>query len=241
MATPQASDPSSSKGPRDFWKPVMLLVTVVCVAVLARVFGWDAKLLDLKNWIHALGVWAPLVFVAVYALLTILAVPGTFMSLIAGGVFGSFYGVMLVSLSSTLGACLAFLVGRYFAREAITRRFAGHDMYQRLDGLTEKHGAIIVALVRLIPLFPFNVVNYGFGLTGVRFQTYAFWSWLCMLPGTVFYVVGADTLATAIVEGGVPWTLVLVLAAAAVLLLLLIHLAYRLLQQKEERIHDGKL
>jgi uncharacterized membrane protein YdjX (TVP38/TMEM64 family) len=72
----------------------------------------------------------------------------------------------------------------------------------------------------LVPLFPFNLLNYGFGLTKVRFGTYVFWSWICMLPGTVLYVVGADAISTAMTEGGVPWVLLtaLVLAAAGTFL-----------------------
>ncbi len=74
--------------------------------------------------------------------------------------------------------------------------------------MTEKHGAIIVAVTRLVPLFPFNLLNYGFGLTRVPFWTYLFWSWLCMLPGTIAYLVGTDAVILAVTTGelpGPPW------------------------------------
>lgn len=235
MASEAELESTTKKGVRDLWKPIILLTAVMAIAILGRVSGWDGKLLLLKDWIGELGPWGPLVFVLIYVLMTVLAVPGTVMTLIAGGIFGSLAGVALVSLASTLGACLAFLIGRYLAREAITRRFGGNEKYQRLNDLTQKHGAIIVVLVRLIPLFPFNVVNYGFGLTGVPFRTYAFWSWLCMLPATVLYVVGADAFTTAITMGGIPWALVMVFTAAASLLFLLVRYAYRLLQKKERK------
>lgn len=235
MVIPKEPGSMEKKGGSNLWKPVILLTVVILITVLARVFGWDEKLLALKEWIHSLGPWGPLVFVLLYILTTVLAIPGTVMTLIAGGIFGSLGGVILVSLASTLGACLAFLIGRYFAREAISRRFAGNKKYRRLDDLTKRHGAIIVALVRLIPLFPFNLVNYGFGLTGVPFGTYACWSWLCMLPATVLYVVGADAFATAITGNGIPWILVFVFIVTASVLFLLVRFAYRVLQEKESR------
>ena len=104
--------------------------------------------------------------------------------------------------------------------------------------MTERHGAIIVAIVRLIPLFPFDLLNYGFGLTRVPFRTYAFWSWLCMLPGTVLYIVGADAVTKAITPGGVPWLLILVVIATAALLALLVHYAYRILKKREAASGD---
>ena len=77
--------------------------------------------------------------------------------------------------------------------------------------MTREHGAIIVAITRLVPVFPFNLLNYGFGLTGVPFWTYVFWSWLCMLPWTILFVVGADTVTQALSQGRIPWLLILVL------------------------------
>jgi uncharacterized membrane protein YdjX (TVP38/TMEM64 family) len=139
------------------------------------------------------------------------------------------------SLGATVGASLAFLISRYFARDAIVRWLSDKEKFRRLDRLTEQHGAIIVALTRLVPLFPFNLLNYGFGLTRVRFWTYVFWSWLCMLPGTILYVVGADAIAKAIAQGRVPWTLVAILVAAAIALALLVRFARRKLQAKENK------
>jgi len=151
----------------------------------------------------------------------------------AGALFGSILGVISVSIASTLGASLAFLVARYFARDAVARWLSANEKFRRLDKMTEEHGAIIVALTRLVPIFPFNLLNYGFGLTRVRFWTYVFWSWLCMLPGTVLYVVGADAVIQAITEGKVPWALLGVILAFVVLLTFLVRHARRRPQAKE--------
>ena len=84
------------------------------------------------------------------------------------------------------------------------------ERFRRLDDLTGKHGDIIVAITRLVPLFPFNLLNYGFGLTKVSFRTYVLWSALCMLPGTILYVVGSAAVFEAVSRGRVPWVLVLI-------------------------------
>jgi uncharacterized membrane protein YdjX (TVP38/TMEM64 family) len=96
----------------------------------------------------------------------------------------------------------------------VGRWLSGNEKFRRLDRMTEQHGAIIVAVTRLVPLFPFNLLNYGFGLTRVPFWTYLFWSWLCMLPGTVVYLVGTDALIRAVTTGEIPWAAVGVFVVA---------------------------
>ena len=90
-----------------------------------------------------------------------------------------------------------------------------------------------VALTRLVPLFPFNLLNYGFGLTRVRLGTYIFWSWLCMLPGTLLYVVGTDAVISGLRQGKVPWTLIGVFVAAIILVGVLVRIARKKLQEKQ--------
>ena len=128
---------------------------------------------------------------------------------------------------------MAFLIARYFARDATAKWLAKREKFKKLDNLTEKHGAIMVAIVRLVPLFPFNLVNYGFGLTKIRFWTYVFWSWLCMLPGTILYVVGTDAVIQAIVSKKVPWTLIGIVVAVGILLVVLVKLARGRLREQE--------
>jgi uncharacterized membrane protein YdjX (TVP38/TMEM64 family) len=223
---------------RDLWRPIALLVFVAAMIILAKIFGWGERLGDLRHWIQSLGAWGPVVYVLIYILSTIAALPGVVISVIGGVIYGSLLGVILVSIGSTLGASLAFLIARYFARGAVARWLSKDEKFSSLDEMTEKHGALIVALVRLIPLFPFDLLNYGFGLTRVPFRTYVFWSWLCMLPGTVLYVVGADAVSRAVVSGGIPWLLIIIVMACAVLLILLARYAYRILGKREKDIID---
>lgn len=220
---------------RGWWRPVVLFTAIMAVFVLAKAFGLGEQLGDLREWIHLLGAWGPVVFVFLYAAAVVAALPGSALTVAAGALFGSVLGVIVVSLASTLGASLAFLVARYFARDATARWLSQNEKFRRLDQLTEDHGAMIVALTRLVPLFPFNLLNYGFGLTRVPFWTYAFWSWLCMLPGTVLYVVGADAVTKGLAEGQVPWGLIGALVGAGLILAILVRYARRRLREKEAR------
>ena len=187
----------------------------------------------MREWIHSLGVLGPFVYAVIYAVAVVLAIPGSVITIMAGILFGSVLGVVMVSVASTVGASIAFLISRHIARDAIVQKFEKNEKFHRLDQLTKEHGAIIVAITRLVPLFPFNLLNYGFGLTLVPFWTYVFWSWLCMLPGTVLYVVGADAVASAISEGKIPWTLIGILAFTAALITILVRQARKKLKAEE--------
>ena len=142
-------------------------------------------------------------------------------------------GAVVVSVGATLGASLAFLVARYLARDAVVARFSHKEAFQRLDRMTEERGAVIVALTRLIPLFPFNLLNFGFGLTRVRFGTYVFWSWLCMLPGIVVFVAGTDAAVQFLMGGRVPWIVLATLAVGIAVLAGLVRYARRKLGNRE--------
>jgi uncharacterized membrane protein YdjX (TVP38/TMEM64 family) len=206
-------------------KFLVLLGLVVGLFLLVRSVDPGTYLSRLQDWLEGLGPAAPLVFAGVYAVAVVAAVPGSALTVIAGGLFGSAVGIAVVSIGATVGACLAFLIARYLARDAVADWLSRQPAFSKLDDLTERRGAVIVALTRLVPLFPFNLLNYGFGLTRVPFWTYAFWSWLCMLPGTAVFVLGGDTVTRAVTEGTVPWHLVGALAAAIVLVAFLVHYA----------------
>jgi len=211
-----------------------LIVLITAIFILAIIIGLGEKLGALREWIHSLGVLGPAVFVGLYILGVVVGIPGSALTVAAGGLFGSLLGVILVSLASTIGASFSFLIARYFARDAISNWLSKREKFKRLDVLTEEHGAIIVAITRLVPIFPFNFLNYGFGLTKIPFWTYVFWSWLCMLPGTVLYVVGVDAFIQLIIQKKVPWLLFGVIVGVGVFLAILIKFARRKIKDKGE-------
>ncbi|MFA4902304.1 MAG: FAD-containing oxidoreductase [Desulfobaccales bacterium] len=227
----------ASKGA--WWRPVLLLGVIIAVLVLAHVFALGEKLGALRDWLLTLGPWGPLVFLLIYIVGVVAALPGAAITIAAGALFGSVLGVILVNIGATVGASLAFLIARYFARDAVANWLSKSDKFQKLDHLTEEHGAIIVALTRLVPIFPFNLLNYGFGLTKVSFWTYVFWSWLCTLPGTILFVVGADAVTKALMQGRVPWVLVGAFVVALILLTILVRSAKRKLRLKELQVVAG--
>ena len=230
MASQQGVPDSPGK---DIWKLVLFAAVVLSLIVLARVFGLGGRLQELREWIASMGPAGMAVFVSLYVVAVVAAVPGLPISIAGAAIFGAFKGIILVSIGSTLGASLAFLTARYLARGAVSRWLSGNEKFRRLDGLTEKHGAVIVAITRLVPLFPFNLLNYGFGLTRVPFLTYVFWSWLCMLPGTIVYLVGTDAVISAATTGEVPWVIVGVFVAALAVVLVAVRFAGGRLKEKE--------
>ncbi|MBN2170020.1 MAG: TVP38/TMEM64 family protein [Candidatus Krumholzibacteriota bacterium] len=209
---------------------ILPLLVLASLLVLRRL-GIDTDLDGIRRWVAARGAWSDLAFVALYALTVLAALPGMVMTLAGGVLFGSLEGVVLVSIGSALGASLAFWLARGLAREAVQNWLGGNRHFQRLDRWTDERGAVVVALTRLFPVIPFNILNFAFGLTRVRFGIYLLWTWLCMLPGTVVYVVGVDAILLGRSEGQVPWPLVWVAAGALLLLLGLLPWARRCLRR----------
>jgi uncharacterized membrane protein YdjX (TVP38/TMEM64 family) len=229
-----ASEVFAEKKQNNLWRPIIFIILLAVVIILLRFWGVGEKLTDLRAWIGGLGSWGPLVFVLIYIIAVVLALPGSAITIAGAALFGSVWGVVLVSIASTIGASIGFLISRYLARDFVVRKFSQNEKFKKLDHLTEEHGAIIVAITRLVPLFPFNFLNYGFGLTGVRFWTYVFWSWLCMLPGTVLYVVGTDAIISGLREGRIPWSLVIVILIVVMVLAFLVYWARKKLSGGKE-------
>jgi uncharacterized membrane protein YdjX (TVP38/TMEM64 family) len=170
--------------------------------VLGREVG--AWLPRFAAWVDGLGVWGPVVFIAGYVVAVIAFAPGSLLTLAAGAIFGLAHGAVYVFVAATLGASAAFLIARHLARGAIERRLAGNARFAAIDRAVGAEGRKIVFLLRLSPAFPFNLLNYALGLTGVRFVDYLLAS-VGMIPGTLLYVyygkLAGDVAALA---GGAP-------------------------------------
>ena len=161
------------------------IVAVVALIGLGRQLG--GLLPQFVAWVDGLGIWGPLVFMAGYAAATVAFVPGSVLTLAAGAIFGLVNGTIYVLLAATVGASLAFLVARHGARAAIEARLAGDRRFAAVDRAVGRQGLKIVVLLRLSPVFPFNLLNYLLGLTSVRFADY-FIACIAMLPGTLLYI-----------------------------------------------------
>ena len=134
----------------------------------------------LAAWMDAAGPAGPLLFMAVYALTTVLLLPGAILTLAGGALFGPFWGTLFNLTGSTSGAGLAFLIARYLAADWVQARNRG--LLERLVRGVEAEGWRFVAFVRLVPLFPFFLMNYALGVTRIRFLPYLLTTAICMAP-----------------------------------------------------------
>ena len=163
----------------------IIIVAVIATVAMLPVKDWIVKVL---HWIQQLGAWGPIFVAAFYIAACILFLPGSVLTLGAGFIFKLLVGTITVSIGSTAGACAAFLVGRTVGRNWISRKVATNEKFAAIDNAVGQQGFKIVLLIRLSPVFPFNLLNYAFGLTKVSFARYALASWVGMLPGTIMYV-----------------------------------------------------
>ncbi|CAL1363950.1 unnamed protein product [Linum trigynum] len=159
----------------------------------------NAFLNQFSGFIEGYGTAGYALFVAVYAGLEILAIPAIPLTMSAGLLFGPLVGTIIVSISGTVAASIAFLIARYFARERILKLVEGNKKFLAIDKAIGENGFRVVTLLRLSPLLPFSLGNYLYGLTSVKFVPYVMGSWLGMLPGTWAYV-SAGAFGRAIIQ-----------------------------------------
>lgn len=169
-------------------KWVLALLAVAFLLVFLYLLDVQELFQVALAWISDLGPWGPVFFIVFYILATVLFLPGLIPTMAAGVLFGVIRGTLLVSISSISGATLAFLIGRYLAREWVAAMIRGNQKFEAIDAAVAEEGWKIVGLTRLSPVFPFNLLNYAFGLTQVSLKDYFLASWIGMLPGTVMYV-----------------------------------------------------
>ncbi|PHJ62835.1 membrane protein [Nostoc linckia z18] len=167
-------------------------------SVNSNSFNPQAILRDALQWIDSLGTVGAIAFIAIYILATVAFFPGSILTLGSGVIFGVVWGSLYVFIGATLGATAAFLVGRYLARDWVAQKIADNKKFTAIDQAVGREGLKIVLLTRLSPIFPFNLLNYAFGITGVSLKDYFIGS-VGMIPGTIMYVyIGslASNLAT---------------------------------------------
>ena len=222
------------------WKIIALVIVAAALLVAAKYFGIQEGVRRVLQYIHDLGPWAPLAYIVFYAVACIFAIPGSLLTLSGGFLFGLGAGILFVSAGATLGATLAFVVGRYLLRGWIVEKIGHNLKFQALDEAIAREGWRIVLLARLCPIFPFPVTNYGLSITRVSLKQYVMASWVGMLPATVVLVyIGSLASSLASLGAGgrtrtpLEWTLYAVgLLMAIVIVIYITRLAKRALQEK---------
>lgn len=176
----------------------MLLAVGVAIAIAAspaladtspvtQGFNLQDMLRQALAWINERGRVGVIAYITLYIIATVAFLPGSIITLGGGAIFGVFWGSLYVFIGASLGATAAFLIGRYFARNWVYKKIAGNEKFRKIDEAVGKEGFKIVGLTRLSPVFPFNLLNYAFGVTGVSLKDYLL-GFVGMIPGTVMYV-----------------------------------------------------
>ncbi len=224
----------------------ILLALCALAALLWLGRAGAASLENFANWVKAQGAWGPAFFALGYALAVIACVPGSLLTLAVGALFGIAQGTALVFAAAVAGASAAFLLARTLLRRNIERRLAGNAKFAAVDRAVGREGRKIVFLLRLSPVFPFNLLNYALGLTRVRFSD-ALLASVGMLPGTLLYVylgkvigdvaaVFADGAAQVEKGGAYYAVLVLGLVATAAVTTLVTRTARRALREATQEV-----
>lgn len=173
---------------RMMYRSILALIAAGALVAVVRVLPIDEWLVRIVDGVRDAGAIGIALYATIYVAATLLMLPGSVLTAGAGFVYGPLWGTILVSPVSVLAATLAFVLGRTVASDWVARRLAAAPRFSAVYDAVGRSGFRIVLLLRLSPLFPFNLLNYGLGLTRVRLRDYALASFLGMLPGTVLYV-----------------------------------------------------
>ncbi|BCL37748.1 TVP38/TMEM64 family protein [Nostoc sp. MS1] len=160
---------------------------ITILIILTRQFNIQALFQTLILWVQSLGILGPIAYMIIYNLATLLFIPGSLLTLKGGCLFGVFWGSIYVLIAATVGATLAFLIGRYLSRDWVVQQIEKYPKFKAIDQAVAKEGWKIVLLTRLSPVFPFNLLNYAFGITQISLKDYLLGS-LGIVPGTIMYV-----------------------------------------------------
>jgi uncharacterized membrane protein YdjX (TVP38/TMEM64 family) len=167
---------------------ITLIVIIIALFLAMRFLPIQQWLRSFNDWVGQMGVAGIFIFIGVYAIATVLLAPGSILTIGAGFAFGLWKGFVAVSAGATLGASLAFLVARFIARDKVEAVAKRNEKFRNIDHAIGKQGAKLIFLLRLSPVIPFNLSNYFYGLTGVKFWPYVLASWIGIMPGTFLYV-----------------------------------------------------
>jgi uncharacterized membrane protein YdjX (TVP38/TMEM64 family) len=216
----------ASKVPKkaSFTRPLIFILLVAGSLVAARAFNLQEYAQEdrLRQVVTSYGMWGPVIYLLVWTIAPVLMMPCLPVTLAGGILFGPLWGVVYATIGATSGAMLSFLVARYLAREWVAEKISGSKL-AHLDDKVARHGWKIVAFTRLIPLLPFFLLNYAFGLTRIRFLPYAIATFFAMLPWTIAFVLLSSSLLP-LLQGQVSvWLIIGIVLVALVSLLPVIY------------------
>lgn len=177
---------------KGYGKLIGIVVVIAVIIGLMKYFGLFEyisleNMQNLKTWINGYGMLGPIIYIVLYIVACIFFLPGLPIAVLAGLAFEPIMGALWASIGATLGASAAFLVARYAARGMVEGWVKKNEKLKKIDEGVEKQGWRMLMLTRLVPIFPFNVQNYVYGLTNIKLLTYVVVSFICMIPGAVAF------------------------------------------------------
>ncbi len=182
------------------------------------------RVVRLDGFFVGLGGWAPLVFILIWIVACVFLIPGLPVSIAGGLIFGAIWGSVWTTIGANLGAALAFLIGRYAARDMVASWVEKNNALRKIDEGVRKQGWRMLLITRLVPIFPFNIQNYVYGLTDIRFSTYVLVTLPSMIPATIAFNFAAGSAREVVLQGGQPEAVkktIIYLAIAAVFFVIL--------------------
>ncbi len=182
-----STKPSQAGFLQRYWKWGLLLLGLIALSSAASFLPLRDWIKTFTDWVQGLGALGVVVFIVTYAIATVFFIPGSLFTLAAGLVYGVLGGAAVALTGATIGASLAFLSGRYLVRKRVEENTRENKQFQAIDGAIEKQGWKIIGLLRLSPLIPFNLSNYFYGITAIKFWPYFLATLIGMIPGTLLY------------------------------------------------------
>lgn len=204
-------------------KLIIAAAVILAVIALMKYIGLFQyismqNIMNLKAWINGLGMIGPLVYILLFMSAALFFLPGLPVAILGGLAFGPLMGTVWASIGSTAGAALAFVVARYVARDMVEGWAQANPVFKKIDDGVAAQGWRMLMITRLVPVFPFNLQNYAYGLTKIGFPTYVLVSWICMLPGAVAFTFMGGAIVSG--EGNIGRTFVYLGIGAVVFVLI---------------------
>ncbi|MBD2692600.1 TVP38/TMEM64 family protein [Anabaena catenula] len=185
------------------WKTGFALLMAVCL-IATGIVGYFLGGIDpnlIQSWLKAAGIWAPVTYIVIYVVATILIMPSTALNLTGGAIFGPWMGTFWTSIGAIIAAIAAFLFARTIGREIVSQRLAGR--WQALDAEVQQGGIFYMFAIRLMPIMPYGLVNFAAGLTSISFKDYLIGTTLGTVPGILPFVMLGSSGLKAIRTGDV--------------------------------------
>lgn len=182
-------------------KTILSIIVILGIVLLLKYFNvFDyitvENIKNLKEFINSFGILAPIIYIILYIGVCLFFLPAIPIALLAGFAFGLIKGTIIASIGSTIGCALAFLVARYALRDMVEGWAKKSDYFKKIDKGVKNQGFRIIIITRLVPIFPFNLQNFLYGLTDISFFTYVILSWICMLPATIVFTFSAGAISS---------------------------------------------